>query len=134
VEINRILGSNASAAVKQKARLLMTWLANPGFDSLKDNYAFADVVADVDLYLDCWVIWKGMATNLSETPSSLEFDFLVGYDTRNRLEGIIPASFTGGTTLDTDTPLEALGRIVLEDGRLSLRVVAVHQTGKPAGR
>ncbi len=131
VEVNRLLNSNASAPVKQKARLLMSWFTAPGFDTFKDNYEYAAVTADPSLYLDCWVRWKGMATNLSITQTGTNFDFLVGYDTRNRLEGIIPATFEDGFALDTDTPLEALGRLYLEEGHLALRVTAIHQTGKP---
>ncbi len=132
VEINRLLGSNASLGIKQKARLLMTWLAEPGFDSLKDNYEYAEVAADPQLYLDCWVIWRGMATNLSEGSEALDFQLLVGYDTRNRLEGVVPVTIEGGAAVDTDTPLEVLGKIALDNGRLSLKGRAVHQTGKPA--
>lgn len=131
VEVNRLLGSNASAAVKQKARLLMTWFTMPGFDTLKDNYTYAEVNEDPYLYLDCWVIWKGMATNLKETPGALSFDFLIGYDTRNRLEGVLPVIFDGGSPVDTDTPLEVLGKLTLDNGRLSLQVKAIHQTGRP---
>ncbi len=131
VEINRILGSNGSISLKQKARLLMTWFTEPGFDTLKDNYGFSDVAKDPALYLDCWVVWKGMATNLAENPKGLTFDLLVGYDTRNTLEGIVPAVYEGGGSVDTDTPLEALGRLSLSNGTLTLKVRAVHQTGKP---
>lgn len=131
VEVNRLLSSNASSPVKQKARLLMTWFKAPGFDNLKDNYDYSAVMADPVLYLDCWVIWKGMAANLEQTPQGISFDFLVGYDTRNRLEGIISAVFEGHVAVDTDTPLEVLGRLVPENGRTVLNVLAIHQTGKP---
>lgn len=132
--VNRILGSNASVAVKQKARLLMTWFTEPGFDSIKERFTLALITTDPALYQDCWVVWKGMATNVTQTPTALEFDLLVGYDTRNKLEGIIPVLFEGGATVDTDTPLEVLGQVKIVAGRTALRVRAVHQTGRPVSR
>ena len=44
IEINRILNSNASFAIKQKAQLLMQYLAEPTFDSLKTKLQYADIV------------------------------------------------------------------------------------------
>src|SRR5574344_126220 len=59
VEINRILNSNATFSVKQKATTLMTYLAEPTFDTLLDNYTYAQVSSDLTLYMDCWVVWSG---------------------------------------------------------------------------
>jgi tetratricopeptide (TPR) repeat protein len=131
VEINRILSSNASAYIRQKARVLMSYLATPGFDSIKDNYAYATVLEDPPLYLDCWVAWKGMATNIRTTPNTLDFDFLVGYDTRNTLEGIVPVHFDTVLPVDPDKPLELLGKIALDNGKLKLAGGGIFQSGKP---
>lgn len=133
VEINRILSSNASLPIKQKARLLMTYLAEPGFDSIKDNYPYQTVLDDPSLYLDCWVVWKGMATNLASTANTLDFDLLVGYDTRSKLEGIVPVHFDTFIEVDTGKPLEVLAKITESDGKLALGGRSVFQSGKPAG-
>lgn len=131
VEINRILWSNASASIKQKARILMGYLAEPGFDTIKDKYTYADIMKDPDLYLDCWVVWKGMATNIITTDNTLDFDFLVGYDTRNKLEGIVPVHFEKVIEVNTDKPLELLGRIANVGGKLELKGNGIFQSGKP---
>jgi len=125
VEINRLLWSNASASIKQKARILMSYLAAPGFDTIKDKYAYSDIIKDPDLYLDCWIVWKGMATNIITTDNTLDFDFLVGYDTRNKLEGIVPVHFDKVIEVNPDKPLELLGKIANIGGKLEL------QSGKP---
>lgn len=132
VEINRILYSNAGTGIKQKARLLMTYLKEPGFDTIKDSYEYAKVAEDPWLYLDCWVVWKGMATNVVETEHSVSFDFLVGYDTRSTLEGIVPVRFTKVLTVDPGRPLEILARVSLENGKIVLDGNGIFQTGKPA--
>jgi tetratricopeptide (TPR) repeat protein len=131
VEINRILYSNASTGIKQKARTLMTYLGEPGFDDVKDNYPYSKVIEDSSLYLDCWVIWKGMATNARATDNTVDFDLLVGYDTRNTLEGIVTVHFDTVVTVDSERPLEVLARISSEDGKVVLKGSAIHQSGKP---
>jgi tetratricopeptide (TPR) repeat protein len=131
VEINRILYSNASAGIKQKARMLMTYLAKPSFDKLKDNYTYTKVAEDVSLYLDCWIIWKGMATNIRQNANTIDFDFLVGYDTRSTLEGIVPVHFDTVVAIDPDKPVELLARISAEQGKITLVGGSIHQSGKP---
>ncbi len=131
IEINRILSSNAGVAVKHKARLLMEYLAVPGFDTVADVPSYANVVAEPWLYLDCWVTWKGMATNVNRTDNNVSFDFLVGYDTRTTLEGIVPARFATALDVDPERPLEILARVTLDSGKLSLKGEAIHQSGKP---
>ncbi len=131
IEINRLLNSNAGTAVKHKARLLMEYLSVPGFDTVKDVPPFAKVANEPWLYLDCYVAWKGMATNVNRTERSVSFDFLVGYDTRTTLEGIVPASFGSALEVDPERPLEVLGRLTFASGKLALEGVSIHQSGKP---
>lgn len=134
VEINRLLYSNASVAIKQKARLLMAYLATPGFDTIRDHYDFGQVSADLPLYQDVWVVWKGMATNIERTERSVRFELLVGYDTRNRLEGIVPVYFETVIPVDPERPLQVLGQVALEQDRLILRGGAVFQSQLPVQR
>ncbi len=131
VEINRLLYSNASASIKQKARLLMTYFTEPGFDSLRDNYPYKKVLEDPYLYLDCWAVWKGMATNIRTTDNTVDLDFLVGYDTRSTLEGIVPVHFSAVLPVDPDKPLEILARISSENGKLVLEGSSIFQSQTP---
>jgi tetratricopeptide (TPR) repeat protein len=134
--LNRILESNASPGVKNKSRILLSYLEPPGFDSFvrQDNFAYAEVMKDPALYRDCHVIWRGMATNMDLLQNLTAFDFLVGYDTRKTLEGIVPVVFDKTVSLNPGRPLEVLGRVVpvsTEKGPgIRLEGVAVHQ---PAG-
>ncbi|MDR0622833.1 MAG: tetratricopeptide repeat protein [Treponema sp.] len=134
--LNRILESNASPGVKNKSRILFSYMEVPGFDtfSWKDNFSYTEVMKDPALYRECHVIWRGMATNMDLLQNLTAFDFLVGYDTRKTLEGIVPVVFDKTVSLNPEKPLEILGRIVpvsTEKGPgIRLEGIAIHQ---PAG-
>jgi tetratricopeptide (TPR) repeat protein len=127
--LNHILESNAAESIKTKATILLSYMDVPGFDTLKDRIPFSDVITDPFLYRDCYVVWQGMATNLIVEENSTLFDFLVGYDTRSKLEGIVPARFNFSVAVNPEKPLEILGKIVLaEDGEgIIIEGAAVHQ-------
>ncbi|MDR1929324.1 MAG: tetratricopeptide repeat protein, partial [Treponema sp.] len=126
--LNRILESNASRAVKNKARLLKSHTVTPGFDTLKDRFSYAEVLAEPLLYRDCHVLWRGSAANVQSGEDSIRFDFLVGYDTRKVMEGAVPVKLDFPARIDTALPLEVLGRVVpLEGGSFVLEGRAVHQ-------
>jgi tetratricopeptide (TPR) repeat protein len=132
LRLNRILESNASDPIKNKARLLISYMEVPGFDTLKDRFSYAEVREDPLLYRDCHVIWQGMATNLSAGETATAFDFLVGYDTRTKLEGIVQVRFDFSVPLNLERPLEVLGRVIPvstaagEEG-IRLEGIALHQ-------
>jgi len=135
INLNRILESNASEGLKNKSRLLLSYLEVPGFDNFKqgDNVSYSDVIKEPVLYRDVHVIWKGMATNVQTVGETTTFDFLVGYDTRTTLEGIVPVVFDRATALSTERPLEVLGRIMpagSAESAIMLEGVAVHQSGR----
>jgi hypothetical protein len=77
-----------------------------------------------------------MATNLSAGETVTAFDFLVGYDTRSRLEGIVQVRFDFSVPLNLERPLEVLGRVVPvstaagEEG-IRLEGIALHQAPSP---
>ncbi|MCL2127310.1 MAG: tetratricopeptide repeat protein [Treponema sp.] len=134
INLNRILESNASEGLKNKARIIFTYMEVPGFDSFKrgDNVSFTDVMKDPVLYRDVYVIWRGMATNVETADEKTAFDFLVGYDTKKTLEGIIPVTFNQALSLNPDRPLEVLGRVVPAgaDTPIILEGLAIHQSGR----
>jgi hypothetical protein len=133
INLNRILESNASDGLKNRARIIISYMEVPGFDTFKrgDNVDYSDVIKDPLLYNDVHVIWRGMATNIVTTDDGTAFDFLVGYDTRKVLEGIVSVSFDHAVPLNSERPLELLGRIVpvnTED-YIRLEGIALHQSG-----
>jgi tetratricopeptide (TPR) repeat protein len=128
VDINRILDSNASASLKEKARTLLAFVAAPDWRSLRDIPGFGEVSADPGLYRNCAVIWRGRAANIRGSGAGRSFDFLVGYADRQRLDGIVRVAVVdGGMSIPPDGPFELLARITVEGGVLSLRAIALHE-------
>ncbi|MDR1785960.1 MAG: tetratricopeptide repeat protein [Spirochaetaceae bacterium] len=127
VEVNRILNSNASAAVRQKARLLMNYFTEPTFDSIRDTYPYRDVAADPALYQDCFVVWSGRVSNLRDTETGLRCDLLVGYEKLISVEGVVPLVFESSFDLDPALSVQVLGRVALQDKKLILKVKSVYQ-------
>ncbi|MDP3176285.1 MAG: hypothetical protein Q8M76_00190, partial [Spirochaetaceae bacterium] len=92
---------------------------------------FSALAADPSLYEGCAVVWKGMAANVAEERGKTEFDFLVGYEEKKRLEGIARAS-AEGIPIPVDRPLEILAVARATPDGARLEVVAVHELGQAA--
>ncbi len=132
VEINKICNSNASYSIKQKARRLMEYLEEPTFDSLKDNYSFAQVKSEPLLYVDCWVVWNGMPSDIKSGNYSTVFNLLVGYDKKQKLEGVVTVSCMFVEKIDHDRAVSVLGKVQLKNGQVSISAKGIYQSPKPA--
>jgi len=134
INLNRILESNAAEGLKNRARIIISYMEVPGFDTFRrsDNVAYNDVVKDPLLHNGVHIIWRGMATNVVTSDTGTTFDFLVGYDTRKTLEGIVPVVFSHAIPLNPERPLELLGRIMAAgpEGPIHLEGLAIHQSGR----
>lgn len=131
IEVNTILNSDASVAVKKKARLLMGYFEIPDFDSITDVPSCVDVAADPLVYLDCWVNWGGKISNAAVyDDGSYSCDLLVGDESLARYEGTVRVHFDAEPVVDVSKPVKILGKIVLEDGMISLKGRAVYQSVK----
>ena len=127
IEINRLKKSNASEEVKQKALMLEGFLKDPDITTITGNYTYRDVLTTPELYESCLILWKGRLTNLIYNEEKIKFDFLVGYETSQVLEGIVKVSVDFPVNLDPSYPLELMGRVELgEDKSIRLQAIAVH--------
>jgi tetratricopeptide (TPR) repeat protein len=127
LEINRILLSNASAAVKDRARALKSFLRPPNFATFRDPYPYGDVAVKPELYDGCHVVWKGKVANLSLGGEAITFDLLVGYESERELEGTVPVNLDFAADLEDGAGLEVLGRVVADGGRMMLAGVSLHR-------
>lgn len=131
MEVNMILNSDASLAVKKKARLLMGYFEIPDFDTISDVPSLTDVAANPAMYLDCWVNWGGKISNaITYEDGSYACDLLVGDDALAKYEGSVKVHFDAVPAVDGGRAVKILGKIVLEDGAVSLRGRAVYQSIK----
>ena len=121
VEINRILNSNASISIKQKARVLMSYLEEPTFDTITDIPQYSAVQAEPSLYFDAWVSWGGKITNavLNEN-GTYSCQLLVGYESGEVVEGIVNVRFASAPNIMPDQPVKILGKICSEDKMIYL--------------
>ena len=132
IRLNRILESNASTPIKNRARLLISYMEVPGFDTLRDRFSFSQVLEDPFLFRDSHVIWRGMPTNLNIQHNATSFDLLVGYyDERRVLEGIVQVSYDFAIPINLEFPVEILGRVIPVHGERGMRIqgVAINQAG-----
>lgn len=131
IEVNMILNSDASLAVKKKARLLMGYFEIPDFDTISDVPSLTDVASNPAMYLDCWVNWGGKISNaITYEDGSYACDLLVGDDALAKYEGSVKVHFDAVPAVDGGRAVKILGKIVLEDGAVSLRGRAVYQSIK----
>jgi tetratricopeptide (TPR) repeat protein len=131
VEINRLLGSNASPAVKDKSKALKGFVGAPDFRTVRDAPTVAEVIRDPALYDGCAVIWRGMAANVQQKGNSVSFDFLVGYHEKKRLEGILPSRIKDAM-VPLDRALEILAVVRAVGNGTELDCIAIHEL--PGGR
>jgi tetratricopeptide (TPR) repeat protein len=133
IEINRLLLSNAADGIKNKARVLLRYLDETplGFDTLKTNLSYAQVQKEPLLCDGCYVVWRGMATNILVENESSSFDFLVGYENRTNLAGIVRVVCPFAAFVSSEQPLEVLARIRPQSdvgaASFSLTGAALHQ-------
>ena len=130
IEINRILHSNASLSIKRKARILMSYLSPPTFDTLQDNPSYEDAVKNPVLYEDCYASWSGRVSNAALQGTSYRFDLLVGYETMEKVVGIVPVKFESDPGIASTLPVKVLGKIVFDNGKPSLEGRSVYQNVK----
>ena len=110
-EMNRLLHSNASHAVKERVRMLRTYTRRPDFTSFTDNFSYRDVQTEPWLYDGVYVRWSGRIANLNVDDDRITYRFLVGYHTVRVLEGTVDAVQHFAASLDPAVPVEVIARI-----------------------
>jgi hypothetical protein len=110
-------------------------METPGFDTFNknDNVSFSDAIQDPPLYRNVHVIWRGMAANERTVQNTTTFDLLVGYDTFRAMEGQVSVTFDTAISINTERPLEVLGRIIPTGGYgygIILEGLSIHQSGQ----
>lgn len=130
IEINRLLNSNASVAIKHKVRDWMQYLSKPDLNGLMDNPKYSEVIMEPDLYLDCWVQWGGRISNLQKFDNSMRCDFIICDEKFEHHEGTIPLVFDEVFEIENGKYTEVLAQIFSDGGRLSLKRYQHYQSIK----
>lgn len=137
VEINRLMNSNASDAIKAKSRMILSYFKGHTFDTLSnydDNIEYSEVKKaedekQADLYLGCIVCWSGYVSNVVTEGKSYRCDLFVGDDNRKRVEGAAPLVFDIAPypEIDSERPVKVLAKIKVKNGKILLEGRSVYQ-------
>ena len=127
IEVNRLLNSNASTAIKKKALLLESYFEKKDFDSLTDNFEYSLVEKEPELFRNCWVVWSGKIANVQVENESFFCDLLVGDDNLEKLEGVVPVTFSTVPQIEGGRPVKILGKVEVTDGKILLSGRSVYQ-------
>ena len=125
ISINKLLNSNASESVKEKARLLDSYLKEPDFRYFKNSITYRMVSEKPYLYNNCFIKWSGKIANINIFEKSLSFDFLVGYDSGKIVEGIINVTADFPVVPDEEFNYDIIGQLKIEDGHLALKALSL---------
>jgi hypothetical protein len=125
-EVNSILESNASEYIKSKAKQLASLALEPSFQSVRDYPEFEEMMRDPALYEGVYVKWKGRAANYKSDTQGCSFDFLVGYQEKSVLRGIIPVRFAKDMGLDPEHSIELLAKVRVIASGAVLEGVSIH--------
>jgi hypothetical protein len=101
----------------------------PDFGSFDNLYSLTDIRSDPLLYEGCYVLWSGRVTNIGQSDTEIGFDFLVGYEKKEVLEGIIPVILDFAVSIEPDFAYEVLGQIVYDRSQIILKAVSIHSLG-----
>jgi hypothetical protein len=125
-ELNRILLSNASASIKERARLLRGFAEQPDFSTIRDPFPYEVVKANPKEFVDCHVRWSGRVANVSIGKEQITFDLLVGYQTGRVLQGVVPVAVGFAVSIEDGNGYEVLGRVRIPDsGDMALDAVSI---------
>jgi len=128
-EINRILLSNATSVVKERARALIPYLHDPDFARPEDSSSYLEVRTAPTLYEGCTVRWQGVIANLNLGPKKITFDLLLGYQEGQVVEGIVPVELGFAALLKNTQIVEVLGRVLLRDGKWLVQGTSLRELG-----
>lgn len=129
IEVNRLCNSNASSAIKQKARVLSTYFEIPDFDTIRDVPDFASVKESPVLYDDCWVSWGGKISNVNiYDDGTYSCDFIIGDEEFRHYEGTVSVFFEAVPNIEADQYVKILGHLSVDGGRVVLNGRSVYQS------
>jgi hypothetical protein len=124
-EVNRIALSNASEQVKLRASFLLDYLQEPDFTTFGDGFSYETVSSDPPLHDGTYVRWRGRIANLDVGEDVIRFDLLVGYETGQVLQGIVPVTLEFAVVLRNNDPVELIAQVVSTGGSIALRTTSI---------
>jgi len=113
-ELNKIRYSNATEKIRRQSIGLIELLDEPTINSLETSYTYDDVKQNPWLFEGVWVLWTGLAANITSDADATRFDFLIGLDKEQILEGRVKVEIPFPIVME-QLPLELLARVEPRD-------------------
>lgn len=132
VDINRILQSNAHSQIKQRMIFLSSYLIPATFVSLSAGHSYEEVASEPYLYNSCYVRWQGAVANIRVQEQLTEFDFLVGYDSDNVLEGVARSVSDVAYDFRTSDYYEVIAQVSGSDEGIALYITDIRPLAEQA--
>lgn len=111
IALNRIMLSNASPLVKERFRVLYTFIDPPDPLSIDYNPHFYEIMKEPAVFEGVYVRWTGKIAGLQKEGEDISFDLLVNYENEDTIEGIAHVVITGTYYLENRQNVEVFGRI-----------------------
>ena len=124
-ELNKIKYSNAAEDIRQQAIALLAILGEPTIEDIETDYSYADVSDTPWLFEGNWVLWSGMTANVVYDEDVIRFDFLVGFEEGQVLEGKVSVELPFLAVMEP-LPLELLARVEPRNGSFVLVGKTLH--------
>jgi len=118
-ELNKIKHSNATEKIREQSIGLLELLDKPAMDNLETSYTYNEVKQNPWLFEGIWVLWSGLAANITIDSDATRFDFLVGLDRGQVLEGQVRVEIPFLVVME-QLPLELLAKVEPRDGNFVL--------------
>ena len=114
--INQLLLSNCSFRTKQKALVMARMIERPKeMRSFNQSFSFQEVHLFPQLYQNCYVKWQGRISDIVVKSNEITFNFLVGYQDKKVVDGIVACSMEFEAILNQEYPYEILAQIEIDD-------------------
>jgi len=124
-ELNKIKYSNAAENIRQQSVGLLQLLNEPTIDKLETSYTYGEVKQNPRLFEGVWVLWSGLAANITGDSDATRFDLLVGLEKGQILEGQVRVEIPFPIVME-QLPLELLARVEPRNGDFILVGKTVH--------
>lgn len=110
ISLNKLMLSNASPVVKEKLKILYTFLDPPDDPRAIDyNPRYYEIVKEPSAFKGVYVLWKGRIANLEREKDAAYFDLLVNYEDEDTIEGIVHVRINGVYRIENRQKIELFG-------------------------
>ena len=79
------------------------------------SFSFQEIHQFPQLYQNCYIKWQGRISDLVVTTKEISFNFLVGYQDKKMVEGIVPCRMEFEAILNEDYAYEILACVEIDN-------------------